>query len=233
MKSTNALNLPLPPSDAAKRIRQYILRHHLQPGDQLPTHDVLSRQLKVGPRRLREGLSILRHQGILETRNKGGTLVRRPSLASLNEPIRWHLDTAGFQLQDLVIARAWLESGAASEAAQKRSARDLLKILDALEQLEALIDARQTDWPEDVSFHLSVMEAGHNPVMLTFGQLVRLNFREQDAAKPPTAEWRRAFNKEHRAIYEAVERQDAPAARDLMFAHIVGQLEHLHPSNND
>ena len=216
-----------PPTEAARRIRQYIIHKQLQPGDQLPTHGQLGRRLKVGSRRLREGLSILMHQGVVETRNKGGTIVRRPTFRSMNEPIGWHLDAAGCQLEDLVAARACMESGAAAEAAKKRSARDLLKILDALEHLETLIEADRNDWPEDEAFHLAIMEATHNSVIVTFGQLVRLNFRIQTDIEAPPPEWRREFNKQHRAIYEAIERRDAADARDLMYAHITGQLGHL------
>jgi GntR family transcriptional regulator, transcriptional repressor for pyruvate dehydrogenase complex len=227
MKNGASQMIKSPPSEAARRVRKYILKSGLQPGDQLPTHDELSKYLKVGRCRLREGLSILRHQGFIETRNKGGTIVREPSLNSLNEPIRWHLDTTGYELKDLISARAWLESGGAAEAAENRSARDLLKILDALEQLEALIDADRSDWEEDEAFHLAIMEATHNSVIVTFGQLVRLNFQGQDAAKPQPADWRREFNRQHRAIYKAIERQEAEAARTLMFAHIQGQIDHI------
>lgn len=222
-----------PPSDAARRIRGFILHRGLKPGDQLPTHEELSKFLKVGRCRLREGMSILRHQGIVETRNKGGTIVRKPSLKTLNEPIRWHLDASGCRLKDLVSSRAWLESGAAAEAAQNRTARDLLKILDNLEQLESLIDAERSDWPEDEAFHLAIMEATHNSVLITFGQLVRLNFQGEDASKSQPAEWRRAFNQQHRAIYEAIERQEAEAARTLMYAHVMGQLGHINPSREE
>lgn len=222
-----------PPSEAAQRIRGFILNRGLKPGDHLPTHDELSKFLNVGRCRLREGLSILRHQGIVETRNKGGTIVRKPSLRTLNEPIRWHLDATGYQLKDLVSSRAWLESGAAAEAAQNRTARDLLKILDNLEQLEALIEADRSDWPEDEAFHLAIMEAAHNSVLVTFGQLVRLNFQGEEAAKSQPAKWRRAFNKQHRAIYEAIERQEAEAARTLMYAHVMGQLGHINPPKEE
>ena len=216
-----------PPSDAARRVRKYIIQRGLQPGDQLPTHDELSKFLNVGRCRLREGLSILRHHGIIETRNKGGTIVRRASLKSLSEPISWHLDTTGYQLEDLIVARAWLESGAAAEAAAKRTARDLLVILDKLERLESLIDAPRGDCPEDEAFHLSIMEATHNSVIVTFGQLARLNIKEEEAAAPPSAERRREYNKQHRAIYDAIERREAEAARTLMFAHVRGQLGHV------
>jgi GntR family transcriptional regulator, transcriptional repressor for pyruvate dehydrogenase complex len=212
------------PSEAARRIRQYIIHHGLKPGDQLPTHDELSRVLEVGRLRLREGLSILRDQGIIETRNKGGTIVRRPIFKTQSEPIAWHLDTAGYQLEDLVSARAWLESGVAAVAAEKRTARDLLVILDALEQLQAAAISMKNDVAEEEAFHLAIMQATHNAVMLTFGQLVRWQFQDKDAP-PESPDYRQRANQEHRAIYEAIERQDRMAARDLMYAHVMGQLK--------
>lgn len=221
-----------PPSEAARRIRKYILHHDLRSGDRLPTHEELSRHLNVGRLRLREGLSILRHQGIIETRSKGGTIVRRPDFKTLNEPISWHLDATGCKLADLVSARAWLESGAAAEAAEKRSARDLLKILDALEQLEALTEASQTDLAQDEAFHLAIMQASHNSVIVTFGQLVRLQFQGK-GPHPVPPNVRRTVNKEHRSIYEAIERQDRSAARESMYAHVMGQLKFHNVTEND
>jgi GntR family transcriptional repressor for pyruvate dehydrogenase complex len=213
-----------PASEAAQRVRGYILRHRLKPGDQLPTHEELSRKLKVGRLRLREGLSILRHQGIIETRKKGGTIVRQPSYETLSEPIAWHLEEAGYQLEDLVVARACLESGVAAEAAERRTARDLLVILDALERLEAIAETVADDSAEEEAFHLAIMQATHNPVIVTFGQLVRLQFQQQKHIPPEAAKSHRLSNKEHRGIYEAIERRDRAAARDLMYAHVVGQL---------
>jgi DNA-binding FadR family transcriptional regulator len=213
-----------PPSEAARSVRQYILHHGLKPGDQLPTHDELSQRLNVGRLRLREGLSILRHQGIIETRNKAGTIVRQPSYQALSEPIAWHLNGTGYKLEDLVLARACLESSVAAEVAEKRSARDLLVILDALERLESVADSPEGDLAEDEAFHLAVMQATHNPVIVTFGQLVRFQFQETDP-RPNSAEHRRITNQEHRYIYEAIERHDRAAARDAMYVHIMGQLK--------
>lgn len=216
-----------PSPEVAHRIRQYIVHHGLKPGDLLPTQDQLSEKLAVGIRRLREGLSILKHQGFIETRGKGGTFVRRPSFESLSKPISWHLDATGYCFEDLVLARASLESAVAAEAAERRSARDLLTILDALERLEGR-DAAETDLAEDEAFHLAIMEATHNPVMVTFGQLVRIQFQGKDT-HPESGASRKAANQEHRDIFEAIERRDRAAARDLMYAHVMGQLQTAAP----
>ena len=211
-----------PPSEAARRIRKYILHHRLKPGDQLPTHEELSLHLNVGRCRLREGLSILRHQGLVETRNKGGTIVRRPTVKTLSEPIGWHLDSVGYSFEDLVSARAYLESGPAAEAAEKRSARDLLVILDALEQLEAAEEAAEGDLMQDEAFHLAIMQASHNLVMVTFGQLVRIQFERVEPKAVPV-DTRRTVNKQHRSIYEAIAAGNHMVAKDAMYAHVTGQ----------
>ena len=180
--SATQKTIDTPPSDAARRVRQYILHKGLKPGDQLPTHDQLAKCLDIGRLRLREGLSILRHQGIIETRNKGGTIVRQPSIRTLSEPISWHMDSIGYTSDDLILARACLESSAAAEAAEKRSARDLLKILDALEQLEARVE-NPDDLTEEERFHMAIIEATHNPVIVTFGQLIRIQIEGKDLAR--------------------------------------------------
>lgn len=206
----------------AGQVREFIRRRKLAPGDRLPTHGELSAQLGIGSRRLREGLSVLEHQGVLETRNKGGTIVRRPAVERLTEPIAWCLDAEAFDLEDLVRARAHLESGAAAEAATRRTARDLLEILDALEELESRTAARQDDRCQEEAFHLAILKATRNRVLATFGRLVRLQF--QRLAPAPSPGRRAKYTREHRQIYEAIERRDAVAARELMFAHVTDQL---------
>ena len=100
----------------------------------------------------------------------------------------------------------------------------MLAILDALERLEAVAESPAGDLAEDEAFHLAVMQATHNSVIVTFGQLVRLQFHGKDP-RPDSVEHRHITNQEHRRIYEAIERQDRAAARDAMYAHVMGQLK--------
>jgi GntR family transcriptional repressor for pyruvate dehydrogenase complex len=207
----------------AELIRNWIRRRKLRPGDRLPTHDELSAQLGVGLRRLREGLSVLEHQGLIETRSKAGTLVRQPAVENLSAPVAWHLDAAGCQFEDLVRARAHLESGAAAEAAERRTARDLLVILDALEALEQATAASRDDRREEQAFHQAILAAAHNSALATFSQLISLQLARVPGV-PRSRRRRATYTAEHRSIYEAIERRDAPAARERMFEHILGQL---------
>lgn len=186
----------------------------------MPTHDLLCDVIGVGTRRLREGLSVLEHQGLIETRSKAGTIVRKPSAESLQRPFRWHVEANGYETDHLIRARACIESSAAWEAASHRKARDLLVMLDALESLDAKADAGELDLDEEEHFHRAVLKATHNPVMLTFDKLIVTQIRNM----PEIADIDRVSivsNREHHAIYDAIEASDQTAAMQIMYDHVL------------
>jgi DNA-binding FadR family transcriptional regulator len=213
-------------TDPARVIQQFILETNLRPGDRLPTHTDLATKLKIGSRRLREGLAVLERQGLLETRGRAGTLVVEPPLNALDDPIRWHLEKTGYTVENLVEARAAIESTVTAQAATSRTARDLLVLLDTIEQMEALAQAGRTDEDVDEQFHLAILEATHNPVMLIFGKLISAQFRRKVQDRLTSSLPRqKTSNDEHRKIYAAIEKRDPETAAHLMSEHILKQLE--------
>jgi len=209
-------------------IREYVQTHRLRPGDRLPTHAELVEELGVGPRRLREGLSVLEQQGFLVTRGRAGTLVSEPPLGALDDPIGWHLQHMGCSREDLVEARSAMESAAAAQAAKKRSARELLGMLDTIEQMEELAKGGESDEEVDERFHLTILQATHNPVMLMFGRLISAQFQRKTSDRLTSSmERQKESINEHRGIYAAIEKRDSDRASKLMAKHILGQLNHI------
>ena len=204
------------------RLYDCIVKQGFKPGDKLPVRNELETMTGLGPRRLREALSVLEHQGVVETRNKGGTIVRKSPPEKLAEPVHWCLDAQGATDEDFIHARACLEGAAAFEAARRKTARDLLYILDALEQLEARQKQQQPDWEEERIFHLAILQATHNPVMLTFERIITLNLeRNQTTFVSETNESMMLANRQHRAIFDAVQAGDSTGAMTRMYEHIV------------
>ncbi|MBN1556415.1 MAG: FadR family transcriptional regulator [Phycisphaerae bacterium] len=212
------------PQSLAGLLREQIARKGLSPGDRLPTHAELSRRYGVGVRRLREALSILRQEGLVETRRRGGTVVAEPSLEVLREPIDWHLSARGYTYDDLLEARAAMESVIAAEAARRRTTRDLLQITEAMERFE------ETDGPVeeaeqiDMDFHQAILQATHNPVLLVFGQLIAEQFREKQrqhrhllARKP------KRTIRDHRSIQKYIQDRRPEQARARMLKHVLQQ----------
>ncbi|MCK5006729.1 MAG: FadR family transcriptional regulator [Spirochaetales bacterium] len=211
-------------SSVVHKIRRFILDNELQPGDRLPTHKVLSEHLDIGIRMLREGLSVLAQHGLVETRRKGGTLIKAPSIDELSDPIRWHLETTGYSVEDLIQARAAVESAVAAIAAERRTARDLLVILDELERMKASTMQEKKEGGLDQAFHIAVLRATHNPVMDILGEFIVGQFRHKVPAQILATKVRLdEVIKEHEMIYQAIERQDADEARKHMYNHITYQ----------
>jgi len=95
------------PLSVSGMIREYISSRNLKPGDRLPRHEDLAKELGIGLRRLREGLSVLRDQGAVSTNRKGGTLLTNSSVGHFAESVNWHLEDLGCSFENLLqIGRA-------------------------------------------------------------------------------------------------------------------------------
>ncbi len=69
----------------ADELRQQILSGHYAPGARLPTMEELRRAYGVSEIVIRHAVSLLRLEGLAETRRGGGTVVRtRPTASSLS-----------------------------------------------------------------------------------------------------------------------------------------------------
>ncbi len=212
----------------ADSLRAYIACNGLQAGERLPTHQMLCEELGVGLRRLREGLSILRQQGLIETKRRGGTVIKSFSTKAIEDHLGWGLEEQGCSFEHLVRARAAMESAAADEAATTRRARDMLVILDAVERMEAVDFTSPRHEETDEQFHMAILQATNNPALLTFGKLIAGQFtRKKSEVNTETASaWKRS-NVEHRAILQAIENRDSESARKKMYEHIIGQLREV------
>ncbi len=213
-------------SDTAERILSFIGKNNLNPGDILPTQEELCKELSISIRKLREGLSLLQAQGFVETRKKGGTIVLNPGLDHLSNNVVRHLDTRGFSEAELIKARAVFESATIKETAKNRTARDLLNILNEIENLEKLHEKGVSDETADMKFHLELLKATHNPVLEIFGSLiVKVFFPKIAGGYLAPEETRKRTVIEHRKIFEAVQNQDARRAEKLIYQHIIAPLE--------
>ena len=214
----------------ANMLKRLIRARDLHQGDKLPCHDELSWQLGIGIHRLREGLAILDQQGLIETQRKGGTRIKESTMNMLHEPIQWHLDWMGYTFPDLVRARATIESAIVVEAVRARTARDLLALLDAIEQMGMIpLSAPDSELEKaDKHFHLELLKATHNPVMQCFGQLIAEQFYLKikiDLVVHPKVIQRAIAM--HRVIFTAIEKRNADAARKAMYTHVMSQLQEV------
>ncbi len=73
--------------EIVKRLVSLILDAGLSPGDKLPSERELAAQLGVGRSSLREAISALRAQGVVEVHSGLGTFVADGSISAITKPL--------------------------------------------------------------------------------------------------------------------------------------------------
>ncbi len=208
------------------QIELLILRGILRPGERLPSERELSDRLGVSRPSLREAVAELQGRGLLATRAGAGVYVANV-LGSAFSPALVELfashDEAVF---DYIGFRRDMEGLAAERAARLASDTDLEVIDTIFRKMEAAHQKRNPadEARLDAEFHLSIIEASHNVVMLhmmrAMFDLLRegVFYNRQMMFKQRTT--RELLLDQHRAINVALQARDATAARAAAEAHL-------------
>ena len=202
----------------------------LNVGDRLPAERKLCEMLSMSRATLREVLSQLNAQGMLNKRQGSGSyLTTHPSLWSITP----NLNLLGSLMSedpdyryDVQEARAVLESGTAWYAAKRATEEDLQMIRQAYEQLLYYQELGQDELSADAdaAFHLAIAEASHNVVLIQMMRnvfkLLRYNValgRRKLYAEPQRFN---QLNLQHTAVLSATERRDPEAASAAVRQHL-------------
>jgi GntR family transcriptional repressor for pyruvate dehydrogenase complex len=209
-----------------KQVELLILRGILRPGERLPAERDLAERLGVSRPSLREAVSDLSTKGLLETRAGAGIYVA-DVLGSAFSPALVKLfgdhDEAVF---DYIAFRRDMEGLAAERAATLGSATDLKVINTIFEKMEAVHPKRNpTDEARlDAEFHLSIIEASHNVVMLhmmrSMFDLLREGVFYNRSVMFKQRTNRADLLDQHRAINDALQAHDPVAAKHAVVAHL-------------
>ncbi|WP_343714092.1 FadR/GntR family transcriptional regulator [Inquilinus sp.] len=202
-------------------LRHRIANGALPVGSQLPTEQRLIEEFNVSRTVVREAIAELRARGLVEPRQGVGVFVV-PSV----EPAPGLLSgdfTRLSEVLELLEFRMGVEIEAAGLAALRRSSRQEAEILLAHERVIAAVDSGGSAVDADFALHLAIAAATNNhfysDVLTYLGQRTIPRSRLGDSAEATTAYLRKVIA-EHARIIEAIERQDADAARLAMRHHL-------------
>lgn len=209
-----------------RQIEALILQGVLRPGERLPAERELSERLGVSRPSLRDAIANLQARGLLTSRPNAGIYVA-DVLGSAFSPALVQLfathDDAVFDYLDF---RRDMEGLAADRAARLGSDTDLKVVNAIFQKMEAAHGKRDpTDEAAlDAQFHMAIIEASHNIVMLhmmrSMFDLLRegVFYNRQVMFKQRTT--REALLDQHRAINAALQARDPVAARQAVQAHL-------------
>ncbi len=209
-----------------RQIEQLILRGILRPGERLPSERDLSDRLGVSRPSLRDAVADLEQRGLLISRPGAGIFVA-DVLGSAFAPALVHLfathDEAVF---DYIAFRRDMEGLAADRAARLGSDTDL-KVVDTIfKKMETAHTKRDpTDEANlDAEFHMAIIEASHNVVMLhmmrSMYDLLREGVFYNRQMMFRNRITRDQLLDQHRAINQGLQDRDPQAARAAVEAHM-------------
>lgn len=208
------------------QVEQLILRGVLRPGERLPSERELATRFEVSRPTLRDALADLEASGLVVTRPGAGAFVAQVLGSAFAPPLVKLFSTHDEALFDYLSFRRDLEGMAAARAAEHANETDLEVIRSIFERMEVAHEKRNPteEAAIDAEFHLAIVEAAHNVVML---HMMRSMFEMLQAGvfynrqllfgKRST---RDHLLEQHRAIFEAIIAQDPEAARSAVETHL-------------
>lgn len=215
------LSRPAALSDEVCRLLGARIRSgELGPGARLPTEKSLGDELGVSRAVVREALSRLKADGMVESRQGSGAFVAaRPGSASFRLG-----DGAEADLAQVFELRMMVEVAAAELAAQRRRRADLARMRAALADMDAALASRGEGAEADDRFHRAIADATRNPMVARFVEFLGGNLSRSRvptwSARGHAAGLAQAAQQEHHRLYAAIEAGDARAARRLAELHL-------------
>jgi GntR family transcriptional regulator, transcriptional repressor for pyruvate dehydrogenase complex len=196
----------------------------------LPTEAVLAQEFGVSRTVIREAISRLKNEGMVEPRQGSGVfIVERAGI----RPLRIDYAQAGEPgavLHILALRRA-IEAEVASEAALRRTAEQMAAIDTALQRIGDAVRDGKDGVAEDVAFHREIANATGNPYFLktlTFlNQYLEAGTLVTRGNEALREDFMRQVRDEHAAIVEAIRAGDANAARNAAQTHLINAARRL------
>ena len=186
-------------------LRDAIITGQVQPGERLKV-ETLKEELQTGASPVREALSLLTSDQLVERLDQRGFRVARTSRAQFDEILELRC-----QLENLALRQSIEHGDSPWEEALVLAHHRMTKM-----------DRNEVHTFEDMhkQFHMALLAACRSPILLRFcDQLYDLNVRYRFLAGKAKSYGRRNVEAEHRAILEASIERDADAACSRLVDH--------------
>jgi GntR family transcriptional repressor for pyruvate dehydrogenase complex len=205
-------------------LKRYVLAERLEPGHRLPSERRLAELLNVSRVVLREALSQLMGEGILERPSPYVLCVAAFDRAKLAAELSG-LDHEDAEAHDLIQMRVILELGAIDWIVAGASDAHLKSIERWVIEGERTLAAGEPIFRADAGFHASLLKSLGNQVVNRLLPLIEEHLRRDvllDSSRLKTGglPTDQRVVQQHREIYEAIKRRDPVGARHWLLTHL-------------
>lgn len=194
------------------------------PGETLPSVKELASRLNYTEAEIAYAIELLKAENILLGDTNGSLMLTKSDKDLILGFVRSRiLNIRPEDIINLLEIREGLETRAFALATQRATDQDLKSIEDALSALEARVNLHKTAAKEDLRFHLELVRASHNSMMIEMVEIIFERFFE--TLNDTRTSIRKLDNVDHfidvhREIYNALVARDADLGVGLMKQHI-------------
>ena len=217
------------PTEVARRLRASISSGEIKPGDKLPSEQALSNAYGVSRPVIREALSLLKSDGLVVSQHGKGQYINRDGASSFRiEPDFDDRENLARVFEFLLS----VEVAATELAAERRTPEQLESIRERLKALDRAVNLSESGVQEDVDFHRAVIRASQNEYFIAFSDFLESRVRRlirvaRTNTAAQTTEMVAQVQKEHEAIFKAIEAQSVSNARKAAATHLQNAAKRL------
>jgi GntR family transcriptional repressor for pyruvate dehydrogenase complex len=190
------------------------------PGDQIPPERELAERFQVSRTSVREALRALEMQGVIESRQGGGTFIRTADTEALVPPLAAAILRGQRELTEVLEVRELIEPGIARLAAARATAEHVTELETLLERQRDCISHGRPFVDEDTAFHYTLARAADNHILLRLHNVILDVLRESRQSYLHVPDRPQTSLRGHEAILAAVRAKDSDTAYGASLAHI-------------
>ena len=208
----------------ADALKARIMTGALKPGEKLPVEPDLSAQYGVSRSTVREALRVLASQNLVTTTRgvSGGSFVAYPNpeqiAGYLASSLRLLAQADNLSVDQLAEARDLLEVPVVGLAAQHRSDDQLTELRGTLFSVAEVTPDQAIRLHR--SFHDVLLRSTGSPLMEVLVRPVFEVLYDHVAGYPPAADFWSSLERDHDAIFRAVEERDPVTAQEATRVHL-------------
>lgn len=208
------------------RLKRFILECGYTSGQSLPPEPNLAKELGISRASLREAISALQSQGILESHHGRGTFVSSFSFSSVVSSLGFHIalesgshpNAISHNLFELVAMRELIESALVGELIDQYRQADILALYALTTKMAQSAERGEEFMELDWRFHTYLYRRSGNDMLLKLLDSFWQICNEVRQTHLPI-EYLRENAENHRKIVDAIAKKDPRAASDAMRIH--------------
>jgi GntR family transcriptional regulator, transcriptional repressor for pyruvate dehydrogenase complex len=216
--------------EMSDRIRDLIFDRKLRPGDKLPPERELAEMFNASRTVVRESLRVLEHSGLVTIKlgSDGGPFVKEVDTSGISKSMVDVIRRSDLTVKDFVEFRIGVERLGIGSAIARITDDELNALKTSIEEAEALLEKAVSggplpdliSWvPALAKFHTLIGRSTGNPffelIEEVFGTVLKTFLNNA----PLVPENFHGHIRDHKAIYEAIEKRDIRLAERLLEDH--------------